>query len=365
VRDHFTNDEKAKGLLEQVKLFKSQTYEVDKTLKRMRFNAAGTDAAAPVSVVFAPQPTSAHLPLGELVGLLRRLRAVPDGHTALLWIEDWGAFVNNCLDANPKTIDAAYTLMLEALAALDPETMAKVTVVKQSEAILTNPSDYWISVINVGRTFQLETVQDAAGHEQVGEVIGALMHVGDMMSINPAVVVCATGEAAMHSLGEKFYTKAAVLDQIDAPQLLLVENVDTQLKKTVTEGVVDPNSNFYITDDPKAGLKKKMKQAFCEPGNVEYNPPLVLAQQLGVGMAGSFTVGRSAENGGDSVYTDAAAMEADFVSGALHPGDLKASCDKVVMALLEKIVAQYKGKAAAAALKTVLAYAKKAAKAKK
>ena len=57
--------------------------------------------------------------------------------------------------------------------------------------------------------------------------------------------------------------------------------------------------------------------------NVDNNPPLYLAKTLGVDMAGSWTVTRSAENGGDKTYAGEEgkkAMADDFISGALHPG---------------------------------------------
>jgi hypothetical protein len=78
--------------------------------------------------------------------------------------------VLSCLDGDTKTIAASFTQLVEAVKALDEVTrstpgglaaagtappMTEVEVVFQSEAILSNPSDYWISVINVGRQLKL------------------------------------------------------------------------------------------------------------------------------------------------------------------------------------------------------------------
>ena len=59
-----------------------------------------------------------------------------------------------------KAIDAAYALFVGSLKALAPELMAGVTVCKQSEAILSEASDYWISVINAGRAFPLSALRE-------------------------------------------------------------------------------------------------------------------------------------------------------------------------------------------------------------
>lgn len=41
------------------------------------------------------------------------------------------------------------------------------------------------------------------------------------------------------------------------------------------------------------------------------------------GWKSKFLILRKPENGGDKFYTSFAEMEADYISGALHPGDLK------------------------------------------
>ena len=77
-----------------------------------------------------------------------------------------------------KLIGACYTLLKEALIAVAPRLMSRVSVRIQSEEILKDPSAYWISVINVGRVFQLQRVREVDGsNEYAGHVIAALMHV--------------------------------------------------------------------------------------------------------------------------------------------------------------------------------------------
>jgi len=45
-----------------------------------------------------------------------------------------------------------------SLQALDADFMKDITILKQSETILADPSNYWISAINVGRHFALDDV---------------------------------------------------------------------------------------------------------------------------------------------------------------------------------------------------------------
>lgn len=63
-------------------------------------------------------------------------------------------------DTRPLQVVAAYYTVLKAsLEAISPVVMASVAMVTQSELILSDPSNYWISVINVGRSFNLNVLQ--------------------------------------------------------------------------------------------------------------------------------------------------------------------------------------------------------------
>jgi hypothetical protein len=55
--------------------------------------------------------------------------------------------------------------------------------INDSFQVLSNASDYWVSVINAGRAFQLSAVLAAVeGAEHAGQVISALMHVADVLA---------------------------------------------------------------------------------------------------------------------------------------------------------------------------------------
>jgi hypothetical protein len=93
----------------------------------------------------------------------KRLRAAPSDKQAVLWLSDWSAMVLSCFDGDMKTIKAAYVFMVEALRGLDlklgGDGLKNVKVMFQSESILIGPSEYWISVINVGRALKVREVQ--------------------------------------------------------------------------------------------------------------------------------------------------------------------------------------------------------------
>ncbi|KAL7055689.1 hypothetical protein AAHC03_022821 [Spirometra sp. Aus1] len=81
---------------------------------------------------------------------------------------------------------------------------------------------------------------------------------------------------------------------------------------------------------PLPGLKRRLKQAFCEPGNVANNPVLDILNAVilpDVGPTEALVIPRPAQHGGPLVIEADAnrrqRLESLFAEGTLHPGDLK------------------------------------------
>ncbi|MBN3305225.1 tyrosine--tRNA ligase, cytoplasmic [Amia ocellicauda] len=89
--------------------------------------------------------------------------------------------------------------------------------------------------------------------------------------------------------------------------------------------------------DRKEDVKKKLKKAFCEPGNVENNGVLSFVKHVLFPLHSEFTVKRDEKFGGDKVYTVIEDVEKDFAEERIHPGDLKASVEVALNKLLDPI----------------------------
>ena len=94
----------------------------------------------------------------------------------------------------------------------------------------------------------------------------------------------------------------------------------------------DPDSAIFM-EDSADDVKRKIKHAYCPPGVAEANPCLDWMQHIVFGRhTEGVAVRRKPENGGDKLYAAYAELEADFVAGALHPGDLKACLTEYINA---------------------------------
>uniref|UniRef100_T1JM65 Tyrosine--tRNA ligase n=1 Tax=Strigamia maritima TaxID=126957 RepID=T1JM65_STRMM len=101
----------------------------------------------------------------------------------------------------------------------------------------------------------------------------------------------------------------------------------------------EEDSKIDLLDDP-ATVKRKLKKAFCEPGNIENNGVLSFAKHVVYNLmpeTEGLDIKRSKENGGNVTYYKYADLELDFGNENLHPGDLKIAIEMYINKLLEPI----------------------------
>jgi hypothetical protein len=114
----------------------------DKAPRRLNLVELGKVTAGS-HLVFAPLP-NAKPTLQEAIDILAQLRA-SNGQKCVLFLSDWSARVCSACNADIKAIGAYYTILIASLKAVDSAVMENVQILMQSEAILADPSNYWIS----------------------------------------------------------------------------------------------------------------------------------------------------------------------------------------------------------------------------
>jgi len=101
----------------------------------------------------------------------------------------------------------------------------------------------------------------------------------------------------------------------------------------------DEDSKIDLLDSA-ASLKKKLKKAFCEPGNITDNGILSFCKYVIIPVAlkgESFTIKRSEEHGGDASFASYEELENAFAKEEIHPGDLKSAVERYMNDLLEPV----------------------------
>ncbi len=102
----------------------------------------------------------------------------------------------------------------------------------------------------------------------------------------------------------------------------------------------DAGSKVNLTDSPEA-VEEKIQGAYCPQGEVEDNGVLGYLKYLVFPVfderGEELVVERPDEYGGDLVYGDYDALEADYVSGELHPADLKPGAAAAISDVIDPV----------------------------
>jgi tyrosyl-tRNA synthetase len=255
VRNHFTNDERARDLLAKVQQFKKEslTASTEKTIRRLNLVELNKIPKG-THVVFAPLPT-ANPTVQEALDATALIK-LADGKPCVFFCSDWTARVCNACDADVKAIAAYYTILIASMKALEPEIMRETLILMQSDAILLDPSNYWICVINMGRHFSLVQVQgQIKDSDGVGVVIGRLMRVADVAGLGPRSLALVETEDSIveKNLIEQFFE--AQLVGIDAPTIATKAAVAVRLQpERESEGLKTENDEYFLLDDPKVSM---------------------------------------------------------------------------------------------------------------
>ncbi|MEE9323851.1 MAG: tyrosine--tRNA ligase, partial [Candidatus Aenigmarchaeota archaeon] len=109
----------------------------------------------------------------------------------------------------------------------------------------------------------------------------------------------------------------------------------------------EEKSKVDMLDSPDV-VEKKIMGAFCPAGKTENNGVLSFMEYVIMVLKEDgkekFLVERPEKFGGNVSYKDYKTLERDFVSGKLHPEDLKKAMAKEVNKMLEPIRKRFKGK---------------------
>ncbi|XP_014603079.1 PREDICTED: tyrosine--tRNA ligase, cytoplasmic isoform X1 [Polistes canadensis] len=92
--------------------------------------------------------------------------------------------------------------------------------------------------------------------------------------------------------------------------------------------------------DGASTVKKKLKKAFCEPGNINDNGILTFSKHVIFSLlkkGESYNVPRSKDFGGDISFSTYEELETAFAKEEIHPGDLKNAAEIYINRLLDPI----------------------------
>ena len=281
-------------------------------------------------------------------------------------LADWHTWLNKKLDGTLETAKRmAKEYFEQALkacalsAGADPE---KINFVLGSELYEKLGGDYWAEVIQVAKTTTLArmirstTIMGRKESEisDTAMLIYPAMQAADIFALEVNIAHAGTDQRNVHVVAREAAGEMGKQKPIAIHHHLLqglmqpVFTVDENGKKVMDLEAAKmskskPDSAIFIHDEPDE-IKKKIINAYCPEGEVEFNPILDWTKHLifypsalpdQVLEVQVLEVQRKPEYGGSVVYSSYEDLEKDYAEKKLHPMDLKNAVAEWLIAKLE------------------------------
>jgi tyrosyl-tRNA synthetase len=268
----------------------------------------------------------------------------------VFWVADWFAMLNNKMGGDLRKIKIVGEYMIEVWKACGMD-MENVEFLWASEEINKSAGEYWVSVMNIARMFNVPRITRCAqimgrqddANMPASQIFYPCMQCADIFYLKADVCQLGLDQRKVNMLAREYCTKTKrKLKPIIVSHHMLAGLKEGQAKMSKS----DPDSAIFM-EDPADIVNGKIKRAFCPPAVVEGNPCLDYVRHIVFNCRGEFQVRRKPDNGGDKLYAAYAGVERDYVDGALHPGDLKTALAAAINELLEPVRQHFKSDARA------------------
>ncbi len=291
--------------------------------------------------------------IGWLIWALKYRDLMNVGVEMYLLEATWHAWINDKLGGDMELIRAAANHVLSVLKYVGID-VSRVRVVDAED--LVSDKDYWNILIRVAKSASLARVRRALtimgrkseeGETDFSKLIYPLMQVSDIFYLDLDIALGGLDQRKAHMLARDVAEKLGFKKPIavHTPLLTSLQGVSRMdVKGELDDALSDakmsksrPESAIFITD-PDEVVKSKVMNAYCPPRQVEFNPVLEIAKYLiFYEEPREFVIERPARYGGPISVTTFGELEKLYMSGSLHPLDLKSAVAKYLIDLIKPI----------------------------
>ena len=311
------------------------------------------------------------------------MQKVKDLHDAgvevTIFLADWHGWINNKLDGTLETANKmARSYFEEGLKAGylclggNPD---NIKFILGSELYSQNPNLYWSTMIKVGKATTISRMmrstdimgRTAGESSNAATLMYPAMQAADLFIMERNIIHAGTDQRNVHVIARDVAKDLGIKKPIaihhhlimglkplgdnDDPELVKkasnVNNLTYKEKASLITSLKmsksKPSSAIFITDNPE-DIKRKVNNAYCPEGVVEFNPILDWVKHLvfyyqGVNLAHNqgvqIQIKRKPEHGGDITYASYENLEKDYLDKKLHPQDLKMAMAEWLIEKLE------------------------------
>lgn len=294
-----------------------------------------------------------HLGSGLLTSLMLK-DFIAAGIKPTIFLADYHAWINGKLGGDLEKIQqVAKGYFKSAFVSLGLDT-EKVRYVLASELYAKEGNEYWKEVLRITkdttmqRMLRCTTIMGRVQKDALdcASVVYPAMQSADIKALGADIAHAGIDQRKVHMLAREIAEKHGwqkpvalhhkLLMGLSGPQKMGFEEnekEDAEISSKMSKS--KPDSAVFIHDSPEEILSK-LKGAYCPEKTAENNPVLEMCEHFVFREEKSaLKVTRPAKFGGDVEFASYSELESAYVSGKLHPMDLKSATASALSKMLE------------------------------
>jgi len=303
----------------------------------------------------------AHIPFGiyRAINLEDLIRA---GIRFKLLIADWHAWINNKMGGDLQKIRRGGEYFVEVWRAAGVD-MSGVEVVWASD--LTDSAEYWSKVILVAKNTTLNRAircltimgRTKAELRETAQLFYPMMQSADIFHLGADICQLGLDQRRANMLAREVGPKLGWWKPVAVSHHMLMglegvkepegydENrrIDVQISSKMSKS--KPSTCLYVHDNEEQ-IRRKIASAFCPERVVEGNPVLEYCRYIVFRKMDTFMIERPSKFGGDLEVASYEELEKLYMTGKIHPLDLKNATAKALNGIIEPVRSHFEsGKA--------------------
>ena len=262
---------------------------------------------------------------GSLVPMLKCRDLVESGFEVIILLADWHGYINDKLGGNWDNLKAGVDYQRQMFSVFCPG------VKFRTASDLVEQEGYWEMVLRVSKASSLKRMRRALsimgrdekdGDRDMSKFFYPAMQATDIYALDVDLALGGMDQRHAHMLARdaadklKFSKPVALhtplLGSLSGPGRM---DADAKMSKS------NPSGTLLVHDSKKV-LTKKLSKAYC-PLEREGNPVLDIWQHLLEPSLDKIVIERPEKFGGNLAFDSYSDLEESYLSGSLHPLDLK------------------------------------------
>jgi len=262
---------------------------------------------------------------GSLVPMLKCRDLVESGFEVIILLADWHGYINDKLGGNWDNLKAGVDYQRQMFSVFCPG------VKFRTASDLVEQEGYWEMVLRVSKASSLKRMRRALsimgrdekdGDRDMSKFFYPAMQATDIYALDIDLALGGMDQRHAHMLARDAADKLKLSKPVALHTPLLGSlsgpgrmDADAKMSKS------NPSGTLLVHDSKKV-LTKKLSKAYC-PLEREGNPVLDIWQHLLEPSLDKIVIERPEKFGGNLEFASYSDLEESYLSGSLHPLDLK------------------------------------------